>query len=255
MKTITLSILIILFSIQGFSQQKTVSLLNDSTELHQFADGQSLKVRYLLNGTAISLKEKEDILAGENYVHQEFNIKTVGKELWGEINLLADIVIVKKPDPRPVILPPNSINIFSKLDSVFFPDFLWKDLEGNSYTPDKLKGNVVVFNFWHTTCGPCIAEMPMLNELAKQYVGKQVTFISSTPNDESQVKKFLQKNKFDYKQVVSVDPQGIFDPFPGWPIHIVVDKNGLIRLHELGKQPDIVQKLVKTIDASLAQSK
>jgi hypothetical protein len=129
MKTVIISILSILSAMQVLSQEKTVSVLNDSTELQQYADGQSLKVRYLLNGTAISLKDKENLLANEMYVHQEFNIKTVGKETVGEINLqIDDVTIIKKIEARPVIVPPHSINIFSNLDGVSFPDFTWKDL-------------------------------------------------------------------------------------------------------------------------------
>jgi len=34
------------------------------------------------------------------------------------------------------------------------------------------KGKVYVFEFWATWCGPCIANMPHLSELAKKYEGK-----------------------------------------------------------------------------------
>lgn len=252
MKTIIIPVLLIFSTVSVFSQEKKVAALNDSTELQQYDNGQSLKVRYLLNGSAISLKDKDKLLANETYVRQEFNIRTVDKEPVGEINLLIDgAVIETKPGNVPVIISPHPVNIFSDLRGTPFPDFNWIDISGNSYSLSSLKGKVVVLNFWHTSCIPCIAEMPLLNELVKQYDGKEVLFIASTLNDEAYTKKFLQKTKFDYRQVAGIDPKTVFDPFPGWPVHIVLDKKGLIRFHVLGKQTDIEQKLKKSIDGAL----
>jgi thiol-disulfide isomerase/thioredoxin len=254
MKTILISILSVISTVTVLSQEKKVSALNDSTELQQYDDGQSLKVRYLLNSSAISLKDKDKLLANETYVRQEFNIRTVGKEPVGEINLLIEgAVPEKKTENKPMIISPHSVNIFSNLKGTPFPDFNWTDIRRNSYSLLSLKGKVVVLNFWHTSCVPCIAEMPLLNELVKQYAGKEVLFIASTLNDEAQTKKFLQTTKFEYRQVAGIDPQTIFDPFPGWPVHIVLDKEGLIRFHALGKQNDIEQKLIKSIDEALAK--
>jgi len=254
MKSTILSILFFLSIATAFPQEITVSVLNDSTELQQYANGEKLKVRYLLNGSSISLKDKDKLLANETYVRQEFNIRTVDKESLGEINLLIDgAVPEKKTGIGPVVVSPDSVNIFSDLKGTPFPDFDWIDINGNRYSFSSLKGKVVVLNFWHTSCVPCIAEMPLLNELVEQYAGKEVVFIASTPNDEMEAKKFLQKTRFDYKQVASIDPKTIFNPFPGWPIHVVFDSKGLIRFHILGKQNDIEQKLMNSINEALTK--
>src|ERR1051325_3934448 len=42
------------------------------------------------------------------------------------------------------------------------PDFTLKDLAGNTVTLSKLKGQVVLLNFWATWCGPCRVEMPAI---------------------------------------------------------------------------------------------
>jgi thiol-disulfide isomerase/thioredoxin len=42
---------------------------------------------------------------------------------------------------------------------------------------DKLKGKVVVLEFWATWCGPCIKAMPHLNDLVEQFKNKPVVFI------------------------------------------------------------------------------
>lgn len=45
------------------------------------------------------------------------------------------------------------------------------------------KGKVYVVEFWATWCGPCIASMPHLSELQRQYKEKGVTIIGVTSED------------------------------------------------------------------------
>src|SRR6186713_1068544 len=40
-----------------------------------------------------------------------------------------------------------------------FPDFKAKTISGDSISLNKLKGKIVVVNFWFDGCPPCIAEM------------------------------------------------------------------------------------------------
>ncbi len=56
-----------------------------------------------------------------------------------------------------------------------------------------LKGKVVVLEFWATWCGPCVAAIPHLNELADQFKGKPVQFIAITDEDEKTIGSFLKK--------------------------------------------------------------
>src|SRR5713101_5460785 len=42
---------------------------------------------------------------------------------------------------------------------------------------EKLKGKVVVLDFWATWCTPCVAGIPHLNQLAAEFSGQPVVFI------------------------------------------------------------------------------
>lgn len=58
---------------------------------------------------------------------------------------------------------------------------------------DKLKGKVVVLEFWSTSCGPCLAAIPHLNDLVDEFSQKPVVFLSVTGENEDHVKAFLKR--------------------------------------------------------------
>ncbi|HLH21708.1 MAG TPA: TlpA disulfide reductase family protein [Chloroflexota bacterium] len=49
------------------------------------------------------------------------------------------------------------------------PSFTLSDPNGVTYSLDDLRGQVVLVNFWATWCEPCRAEMPELDQLARDY--------------------------------------------------------------------------------------
>ncbi len=55
------------------------------------------------------------------------------------------------------------------------------------------KDSVYVLEFWATWCGPCVAGMPHLSELQKEYADKHVTIIGVSDEDLDTVTKFLSK--------------------------------------------------------------
>lgn len=58
------------------------------------------------------------------------------------------------------------------------PDLAVRWRPGEETSWEKLRGKVVVLNFWGLWCPPCIEEMPELMELADQFQGKPVAWIA-----------------------------------------------------------------------------
>jgi thiol-disulfide isomerase/thioredoxin len=66
----------------------------------------------------------------------------------------------------------------------------------------RLRGRVVVVNFWASWCGPCKAEMPALQQASREYAGKPVTFIGVDSSDvRNSASKLLADLKVTYPTV------------------------------------------------------
>lgn len=107
------------------------------------------------------------------------------------------------------------------------PDFNFTDVHGNQITKTNTLGKVVVINFWFTTCKPCIAEIPELNEVYEKFkTDTNVVFASVTYENRKTVKKFLKKQPLNYP--VICDAQAACDLFKiqGYPTNMIIDKNG-----------------------------
>jgi thiol-disulfide isomerase/thioredoxin len=67
-------------------------------------------------------------------------------------------------------------------------------LDGKPVTLTQFKGKAVFLNFWSTSCGACIAEMPGINRLSDSLKDKQIVFAAVTQEPEKDVRNFVKKN-------------------------------------------------------------
>lgn len=100
----------------------------------------------------------------------------------------------------------------------------------NETTWDKLKGKVVVLEFWDTACVPCVQAIPHLNDLVDQFSGKPVVFISLSDDNPDRLKQFLQRKPI--KSWLAIDAP--FSPTKsgfgvhGIPTTFLIDTSGKI---------------------------
>lgn len=82
-------------------------------------------------------------------------------------------------------------------EQVTLQDYSWNlvDLEGNRDNFQRNENQVVLVNFWATWCPPCVAEMPSLAALHKDYKDK-MEFVFVTNEDRAKVLEFLKKKDY-----------------------------------------------------------
>lgn len=116
------------------------------------------------------------------------------------------------------------------------PDFEVSLTNGESFRLSDCRGKVVLINIWATWCGPCVAEMPDLQQLAQDYAGKAIIVGVNCGEPEETVREFVEQNGYTYP--IALDPDylvsGMLYPTMSIPYTIVVDANGVITQLHLG---------------------
>jgi thiol-disulfide isomerase/thioredoxin/Tfp pilus assembly protein PilF len=121
--------------------------------------------------------------------------------------------------------------------------FNLKTLGGKSFSSDDLKEKVVVINIWATWCGPCVKEMPELQQLYKKYIGaKDVTVITIDSLEELEtIKKFMSGKKYDFPVLLSGDYFSTA-PIDAYPTTWFVDKQGKIAYTKVGYSKSLLEE-------------
>ena len=111
----------------------------------------------------------------------------------------------------------------------------------------RMRGHVVLLNFWASWCAPCLEELPSLEDLHHQLPGVEVVGISIDEDSEAYA-RFVTLHRVDFLTVD--DPaqksNALFNTFRP-PESYVIDKQGVIRRKFIGPQtwtsPEIVRFL------------
>lgn len=180
-----------------------------------------------------------------------FMILLLGNEVsWGQLakeistQERLDLKPLKAGDPMP--------------DEIWETNLVMHDLKGGSKTvPFKdLKGKVILFDFWSTTCSSCIQGFPKMEQLQKKY-GKDLAIILVNSKRNRDTPKRLKAVFDNYKKIYNYEmslPSLLDDtmftnlfPHHSIPTHAWVDREG--RLLIVDKGNDNLEKRVKSLIA------
>lgn len=137
-----------------------------------------------------------------------------------------------------------------KLEGKPLPDFSFLDLDGKVYNKESTNGSIIVINCWFLSCAPCIAEMPSLNELVKQYnKEKDILFIALALDSTPDVRNFLKTTTFKYSIVPEMKEYLNGLPVYGYPTQIIVNRQGkvvkIIESNKIGELKDVLKKEIQ----------
>ena len=115
-----------------------------------------------------------------------------------------------------------------------FPDLTVEQLNDEMLSFNNLIGKIIVVNWWHIACAPCIIEMPGLNTLVEQYKeNSDVVFIAIAPHKKEHITHFLESREFNYIQTLANhDAVELFGE--SYPKHVIIDSEGRIDYYSTG---------------------
>jgi len=119
-------------------------------------------------------------------------------------------------------------------------DFTLSDLAGASHTLSKLRGQVVLLDFWASWCGPCRMTMPVVDKLASEFRGKGLVVYSVNLRETQAVAEGYIKKK-GLNLPVLLDERGeVAQKYQviSIPSLIIVGRDGKVSSHMVGAHPE-----------------
>ncbi len=128
------------------------------------------------------------------------------------------------------------------------PDFTIEDLSGNQFDMKEFltkKQGVLIF-FWSIFCEPCKAELPVIQELTREYKDRGIGFvgvaIDGTPMKDA-IAAFVKQENYSFNVIIDeLNPDESFkvsDPYgvAGTPTLYFIDKAGTVQFSKVGRIP------------------
>lgn len=112
------------------------------------------------------------------------------------------------------------------------PSFTLRDTNGQSFSLDDYKGNIVLLNFWATWCAPCKTEIPDLVKWQRQYQkqGLRIIGITYPPEKLAEVRRFIRALKVNYRVAIGTEATKVsFTASETLPLTVVIDREGAVR--------------------------
>ena len=139
--------------------------------------------------------------------------------------------------------------ILKKMEAVGKPVAIqFKAVDGREVDVAKMKGKVVLVDFWATWCGPCIAELPHVKEAYEKLHAKGFEIVGiSFDQDKNKLEKFVAKETMSWPQYF--DGKGWQNAFGqefginSIPAMWLVDKKGILR--DISARDNLAAKVEK----------
>lgn len=111
------------------------------------------------------------------------------------------------------------------------PALVAPGLDGRTFDLAAERGKVVIVNFWATWCGPCRAEMPLLNRFYLEHRAQGLALVGVSVDDRHDSKEVVEvMRQFAYPALLAPTARANgFGPPLAVPMTWVIDAQGVVR--------------------------
>ncbi|NQX98333.1 MAG: TlpA family protein disulfide reductase [Flavobacteriales bacterium] len=102
------------------------------------------------------------------------------------------------------------------------------DLDGNPINMENYRGKVIFLNFWATWCMPCVAELPSIDKLYKEFKNENIEFLLISNENPEKVQHYKTKKKYEVPFLIQSSTSQIPQMYysPGIPTTFIINKEG-----------------------------
>jgi cytochrome c biogenesis protein CcmG, thiol:disulfide interchange protein DsbE len=129
------------------------------------------------------------------------------------------------------------------------PELVVSELDGATFDLAKLRGKVVLVNYWATWCAPCRKDMPKLDAFYRRYHDQNLEMIGISVDRDSdlpKVRKVMAKLAYPVAMLKAVTDDG-FGPPTGVPITWIIDTDGKVRDMMIDVRDELLDTLVRPL--------
>ncbi len=112
------------------------------------------------------------------------------------------------------------------------PAYAAVSLTGDTVSLASLRGDVVLLNVWATWCKWCLAELPVLKALQRQYADSGLRIVGvSVDRDRRAARRFVRERGLTWLNLLDDDGHVMrtFDVSKGAPKNLLIDGNGVVQ--------------------------
>jgi len=137
------------------------------------------------------------------------------------------------------------------------PDFTLPSLDGKNVSLSDYTGkNVILIDFWSTTCDPCLVEMPHIVAIYEKFKAKGFIVLAVSldgPETRSQVSAVVHDKKMTFPVLLDEETSVVarYNPKKDMPFSVLIDKNGNIVKKMSGYNPGDEEKLAQEVEKLL----
>ena len=135
------------------------------------------------------------------------------------------------------------------------PSFSLEDLDGDQISLADQRGKVVLVDFWATWCGPCLQELPHIQQLHEEYRERGLVVLAiSTDSQKEKVLPFVDKEGYTFPVLYADSQVQAAYGVRGIPAVYLIDRQGMMRFQTVGFGPGGEEKLIEEVEKLLQES-